>query len=241
MVQGVLLVVAPLVGAGRQEQVRHLALVHVADDGAVGRRAERVEQEGDLVLLHQPAHLLHRLGRAVAVVVGDEVDLAPGDAALLVHHAEIGLLRAADHAVGARPGRCRAWCCRCWISVAVTPGVSCARATRGRGERAAPALARSVRRFSMVLSSLWRMRRARSVLRALDDVAEALPGPAVPALQLHVADRAGSWSGWCSTFMPGSRVAISSGAMLVACCMTFSREKSLPHCRSTWIIVVPTP
>ncbi|HNF28704.1 MAG TPA: hypothetical protein PLY81_00330 [Chitinophagaceae bacterium] len=34
-----------------------------------------MEQEGNLVLLDQAAHLLHRLRRAVAIIVGDEIDL----------------------------------------------------------------------------------------------------------------------------------------------------------------------
>ena len=88
---GEFLVVAPFVGAGGRKEVRHLALVGVAQHGAVGRGAEIAEQAGDLVLLDQPADLLHRLRRAVGVVVGQELDLSPGDAALVVHHAEIGI------------------------------------------------------------------------------------------------------------------------------------------------------
>jgi len=80
------LVVTPFVGAAGDEQVGHLLLVHVAHDRRVGRGPECVEQEGDLVFLDQATHLLDRLGRAVLIVVGDEVDLAPGDAALVVHH-----------------------------------------------------------------------------------------------------------------------------------------------------------
>jgi len=46
--------------------------------------------------------LFHRLGRAVAVVVGDEIDLAAVDAALGVDLLEVGVLGLADHAIGGR-------------------------------------------------------------------------------------------------------------------------------------------
>ena len=49
---------------------------------SVGRGAERVEQEGDLLLLDQPANLFDGLRRAVAVVEADELDLAAVDPAL---------------------------------------------------------------------------------------------------------------------------------------------------------------
>ena len=50
--------------------------------------------------LDQLARQLDRLRRAVAVVVGDEVDLAAVDAALVVDHLEVGGDRLADRAVG---------------------------------------------------------------------------------------------------------------------------------------------
>jgi hypothetical protein len=61
-----------------------------------------VEHQQHLVLLDQLAHLLDRLGRAVAVVVGDEVDLAAVDAALGVDLLEVGADGLADGAVGRR-------------------------------------------------------------------------------------------------------------------------------------------
>src|SRR6185369_16270261 len=64
------------------------------------RRAERVEGAQHLVLLDQLAHQLDRLGRNVAVVVADEVDLATVDAALLVDALPVGLDGLADHPVG---------------------------------------------------------------------------------------------------------------------------------------------
>ncbi len=78
----------------------HPLLVHVLVDGAVGGCSEGLEQERDLVLLDQLADHLHRLGRAVAVVVADEVDLAAVDAALVVDLLEVGGEGLADGPVG---------------------------------------------------------------------------------------------------------------------------------------------
>ena len=101
---GIVLVIAPLIGAGGQKQMRHFLLVHIAHDRAVGGRAQGGEAEGDVVLLDQAADLLHRFRRTVGVVERDVVDLMPGDAALFVHHAEERGLQLAKHAIG----RCRA-------------------------------------------------------------------------------------------------------------------------------------
>jgi hypothetical protein len=60
--------VAPLRRAGGDVELRHLLLVHVLVDRRVARRAERLEQGEDLVLLDQLADHLHRLGWVVAVV-----------------------------------------------------------------------------------------------------------------------------------------------------------------------------
>jgi len=59
-----------------------------------------LEGEGHLLLLDQAPDLLHRLGRAVAVIERDQVDLAAVDAALLIDHLEEGGFRLADGAVG---------------------------------------------------------------------------------------------------------------------------------------------
>ena len=91
---------APLGGAGRDVELRHLLLVHVLLDRRVGGRAQRVEQAEHLVLLDELAHHLDRLGRAVAVVEGDEVDLAAVDAAGVVDALPVGFDALADHAVG---------------------------------------------------------------------------------------------------------------------------------------------
>src|SRR5262249_40718678 len=68
-------------------------------DRGVGRRAERIEGREHLILLDELAYHLDGLRRAVAVVPGDEVDLAAVDAALLVDHVEVGGLGLADRAV----------------------------------------------------------------------------------------------------------------------------------------------
>ena len=67
---------------------------------ALGGVPRVLNMQGDLLLLDQPARLLHRLRRAVPVVEADEIDLAAVDAALLVDHPEIGGLGLADQAVG---------------------------------------------------------------------------------------------------------------------------------------------
>ena len=92
--------VVPLGGAGGHEELRHLLLVQVLLDGGVGRGAERLEDEGDLVLLDELAHHLDRLGRAIGVVVADEVDLAAVDAALVVDLLEVRGDGLADRPVG---------------------------------------------------------------------------------------------------------------------------------------------
>jgi hypothetical protein len=64
--------------------------------------AERREDQEHLVALDQLARLLHGFRRAVGVVIGDEVDLAAVDAAIVVDHPEIGAHRLADDAIGRR-------------------------------------------------------------------------------------------------------------------------------------------
>ena len=80
--------VVPLGGAGAGEQLRHLLLVHVGPDRGVGRGAERSSDKQNSVALYQLARHLDRLGRRIAVVIGNEGDLAPVHAALIVDHLE---------------------------------------------------------------------------------------------------------------------------------------------------------
>ena len=92
--------VAPLCRAGGDEQCRHLVVVEILPDRGIGWSAERVEEEGDLLLLDEAARLLDRLGRAIAVVDADERELAAVHPALFVDHLEIGGFGAANHAIG---------------------------------------------------------------------------------------------------------------------------------------------
>src|SRR5262249_29170066 len=61
---------------------------------------QAVEKQQDLIAFHELARLLHRLGRAVAVVVGDEPDLSAVDTALGIDLGEIGRFRLAGDAPG---------------------------------------------------------------------------------------------------------------------------------------------
>jgi hypothetical protein len=78
---GKVLRIVPLGRAGGDEQLRHLLGVQIFLDRRVRRRAERVEDQQDFVAFDQLAGLLDGLRRRVAVVIGDEVDLAAVDAA----------------------------------------------------------------------------------------------------------------------------------------------------------------
>src|SRR4029078_3184245 len=99
---GELLGVVPLGGAGGDEQLRHLLLVHVFLDRRVWRCAQQIEYQQTLVALHQLARLLDRFRRAVAGIIGDEVDLAAVDAARGVYLVESRRFGLADHAVSGR-------------------------------------------------------------------------------------------------------------------------------------------
>jgi hypothetical protein len=72
--------------------------VDVFLDRDVGRRAERAEQREHFILFDQPARLLDRLGRRVAVVQADQIDLAPVDPARGIDLVEVCRLGAPDGA-----------------------------------------------------------------------------------------------------------------------------------------------
>ena len=97
---GEVLRVAPLGRAGGREQLRHFLGVHVFVDRRVGRRAEALEDQQHAVALDQLARLLDGFWRAIAVVIGDEIDHAAVDAAFGVDLLEVGRDRLADEPVG---------------------------------------------------------------------------------------------------------------------------------------------
>ena len=99
---GKVLRIVPLVGAGGDEQLRHLVVVQVLSDRAVGGRTERLEERQHPVLFDQLTNLFEGLRRAIAVVAADEVNFTPVNAAVLIDHGEIGGFRLADSAVARR-------------------------------------------------------------------------------------------------------------------------------------------
>jgi hypothetical protein len=60
---------APRRRAGRDEQLRNFLIVEVLTDGEIGRRAERVEERENVILLHQSLDELHGLRGIVTVVL----------------------------------------------------------------------------------------------------------------------------------------------------------------------------
>ena len=80
--------------------MRHLLAVYVFVDRRIGRRPQRAEIGENLVLLDQLAGLLDGLGRAVGVIIGQEIDLATVNAALGIEPVVIGGLRASSRAIG---------------------------------------------------------------------------------------------------------------------------------------------
>ena len=95
---GIGLVVAPLVAVHRQEQMRDLVRIDVFDDSRIGRGAEHVEQERDVVAFDQAPCLFDGFCRVEGVVIIDVFDLAAGDTALFIDHPEIGFLASRLHA-----------------------------------------------------------------------------------------------------------------------------------------------
>ncbi len=95
----VVLRIVPFRGAGVEQQLRHALGIEIFVHGGLRRGAERAEQRQHFVLLDQPPRRLDAFRRAVGVVHGEELDLAPVDAALLVDHLEIGFADAPQHAI----------------------------------------------------------------------------------------------------------------------------------------------
>ena len=97
---GEVLRIAPARGTRGDEQLGHLALVHVAMHGLVVRGAQRAEHQQHAVALDQLARLLHALGGVVGVVGGEVGDLAAVDAALGIDLGEVGRMGLAYGSVG---------------------------------------------------------------------------------------------------------------------------------------------
>lgn len=76
--------IAKFARAGEDEELRHLLRVHVLPDRVVRRRpeAEARENQQDSVVFDKFASLLDRLGRAVSIIVGNELDFPAVDAAI---------------------------------------------------------------------------------------------------------------------------------------------------------------
>ncbi|MGY4499124.1 hypothetical protein ACVWYH_003055 [Bradyrhizobium sp. GM24.11] len=94
-----LLRVIPLRRAGVEQQLRHALGVEIFVHGGLRRGAERAIEREHLFLLDEAPRRLDAFRRAVGVVHGEKLDLAPVDAALLVQHLEIGLADPPEHAV----------------------------------------------------------------------------------------------------------------------------------------------
>jgi hypothetical protein len=90
---------SPLCRASGDEQLRHLLRVHVFVNRGIARCSERTEDQQNFVAFDELAGLLHRLWRAVSVVIRNEVNLAAVDAAFGIDFLEIGLFDLAYHAV----------------------------------------------------------------------------------------------------------------------------------------------
>ena len=88
-----------------------------------------LEREQHFVALDQLAHLLDRLGRAVGVVILDQIDLAALHAALIVDHLHIGGLGLADGGIGGSgPAERMVWPILISVSVAPVSYFFCAEA-----------------------------------------------------------------------------------------------------------------
>ena len=70
--------------------MRHFLRIDVLDSGADAGSTEWAEQEGHFIALDKLPSLLHRLWRAVRIIVGDEIDLAAVDATALVDRIDVG-------------------------------------------------------------------------------------------------------------------------------------------------------
>ena len=194
--------IVPFVGAGSDEQLRHLVVVQIALDRGIRRRAEDVERQQDLIFLNHLAHQFDGLRRTVAVVAADEVDLAAVDAALFIDGVEKGGLRLGNRAVGRSRAAIGIGVADLDLSVAGAGAVlaSGERKTANEneaGRRKAFCEAMFDRRsfdchevlplHSFRLLRPFRIKRLSAGSR--DNLAKQLPSGAVEFLQLHLFDR----------------------------------------------------
>jgi hypothetical protein len=84
------------IGPGAEKQRRHLFRIEVFLNREIGWRAEGADDRKDFVAFNQPAGLLDRLRRAMAVVQRDQVDFAAIDPAFGVDLLKIGRGSAPD-------------------------------------------------------------------------------------------------------------------------------------------------
>src|SRR5262249_29522558 len=99
------LVIAPAIGAARDEQLRNFSLVEIVRDRELSGRPNRTIGKGDVLHFDELARLVAGSPRQEAVVGTDQVDLATIDAALIVDHLHVGLLGQTERREpGARTG-----------------------------------------------------------------------------------------------------------------------------------------
>ena len=132
---GVALRIVPFRRAGRDEKLRHLLLVHILPDRAVGRRAERADRAEHLVLLDELADLLDGFRRRIGVVIGEQIDLPPVHAALVVDHLAPGDDRFRHRRIGGGGTAIGAGIADLDLGVGDARAVFLLRASGDRGER----------------------------------------------------------------------------------------------------------
>src|SRR6185312_9606840 len=72
--------------------------VQIPDCSCIGRRPQLTVHERNFVTLDQPARMLYRFWRAVGIIKGDIVDLAPANPAAIVDRLDVSYDPLADGA-----------------------------------------------------------------------------------------------------------------------------------------------
>ena len=73
---GEILGIVKLIGTGRDKQLRCLVLVEIGPNRQIGEAAKALKGERDAVFFYEPPGQLDGLGRAIAIIKADEVELA---------------------------------------------------------------------------------------------------------------------------------------------------------------------